>query len=156
MAAVANATNAAIEADVTLRRRLGDANATALIADVVEQARQGPMRPSYDQLLSYVQEKYGIGGQPPGAGPSLTTLQRTTSPAQSVPSAVPGGPAPSLSGSTRTDRSAVPNRLEAARQAPPAGPRLPQAIARAVSGADEVLTPQWAELSSQGSSDADA
>ena len=61
--AVQQATRAAIDGEQTLRRRIGDANTNALIADVTAYARQG--RPSYDQLLDYVQDRYAIGGATP-------------------------------------------------------------------------------------------
>jgi hypothetical protein len=62
-AAMRQATRAAIDGEQTLRRRIGDANTNALLADVTAYARQG--RPSYDQVLDYVEERYAIGGATP-------------------------------------------------------------------------------------------
>ena len=138
VASVQRATQVATGADQTLRRRLGDANATALIADVAEQARQsGPM--GYDQVLGYVRQRYGMaeGGVVPGIAPA-STVQR------------PGGP-------SQPARPAFPSGAASIRQAVrPSAPRLPQAVARAVSGADEVLTVHWRALTPRQRADIEA
>jgi hypothetical protein len=131
--AVQRANQAAIEADQTLRRRIGETNASALIADVMEQARQGG-RMSYDAVLGYVQQRYGMAED--GVAPAVPvepSAQRTASQAQLARSVLPSGPA---------EQATTP---QAAASGPP---RLPQAIARAVSGADELLTAQWSQLTS--------
>jgi hypothetical protein len=134
--ALANATNAGIEADLTLRRRLGDANATALISDVAEQTRQGG-RMSYDQVLDYVRQTYGMaegGVVVPGATPVSIRAQ---------------GPA----GSAQRTRAGSPRATVSGRQSRPAPSGLPQSIARAVSGADDLLTAHWAGLTDREKAD---
>jgi hypothetical protein len=143
--AVRQADAAATEAVETLRRRLGTVNADALVADVVEQARQAaPLRPSFDQLIGYVRQRYGMA---PDAGTETGKVLPFSSLMESIPGAAPTSPsAQTTPPPAQVARAAFPSAAGSGRQVPRVSSGLPQVIARAVSGAEELLASHWAQL----------
>jgi DNA-binding CsgD family transcriptional regulator len=68
----------ATAAEAELRRRLGSRPVNALLADVMEQIKGGDAnaRVSYDQILAYVQSRFGMGGGNVQSAPARLSFQK--------------------------------------------------------------------------------